>query len=172
MVRRTEENSQVQSCCCSPKRLATKMQRDFPDNSQWFTWNGSRKEKQGNHTTHKELIGSPSIWCSDQLKTPKGYQKIPKGILLQHPPHLLGLHQYWHNCLGLDQESHQAADSLGQKNPGFDKMRHSAAPQQAYWCCHTDWDWEGSTWMDSRTSTLGSKWQQMCSLGEIPTHFQ
>lgn len=29
---------------------------------------------------------------------------------------------------GLDQESHQAADSLGQKNPGFDRMRHSAAP--------------------------------------------
>lgn len=117
------------------------MQRGFPDNSQWFTWNGSRKEKQGTHTIHKHLIGTPASGVVICWGYQKGINRYQKGSCSSLGPAsiLTQLSQ------GLDQESHQAADSLGQKNPGFDRERHWAAPQRAYWYWHSGWDWEGST---------------------------
>lgn len=40
----TEENSQVQTCCCSPKRLATKIQGDFSDANNGLPKTGAEKK--------------------------------------------------------------------------------------------------------------------------------
>lgn len=122
-----EENSQVQSCCCSPKRLATKMQRDFPDT---WKWEQERKTRQPYdiQITHWKLQHLVSWTAEDTKRVSKDTQRDPgtrSCSSLGPASTLTQLSQ------GLDQESHQAADSLAKNNPSFDRVCHRAAPQWA-----------------------------------------
>lgn len=124
---RTEENSQVQSCCCSLKRLATKMRGNFPGNSQWFTSNWS--SIQAGATTHqtKSSLGAPAFDIVINWR----YQN--------------GQSHAWYRLLLISWASIDAATTVSgtrssisfsyrliwPKNPVWGRASHSAAP-------HTD----------------------------------